>query len=157
MRKVLISFSVTMVFLFSLGNGCRCVFKKPEREKISLVQVAEKNLPIFTDDLKGSGLKEAIGLQIAKLKKGDLDQPVKFGEMVITQKRILKTLECFSKSPNLSKSSLFCFNKKKIFAIFSIFLISLIALSVFPGCISIFLDMTVVFWSVSPRYSLLSC
>ena len=95
MKRILISFSLTIVLFFFLGNGCRFIFKKPEREKVSLVQVSGKSLPVFTDDLEGSGLKEAISLQIEKLKKGDLDQPVKFGEMVITRKRILKTLECF--------------------------------------------------------------
>jgi membrane-bound lytic murein transglycosylase A len=95
MKRILITFGLAIVLFVFLGNGCRFIFKKPEKEKISLVQVSGKSLPVFTDDLEGSGLKEAISLQIEKLKKGDLDQPVKFGEMVITRERILKTLECF--------------------------------------------------------------
>ena len=63
---------LTIVLFFFLGNGCRFIFKKPEREKVSLVQVSGKSLPVFTDDLEGSGLNEAISLQIEKLKKGDL-------------------------------------------------------------------------------------
>ena len=95
MRRILITFSLVIFLFVILGNGCRFIFKKPEREKVSLVRVSGKNLPIFTDDLKGNGLKEAIGLQIESLKRGNLDQQVKFGEMVITRKRLLKTLECF--------------------------------------------------------------
>jgi membrane-bound lytic murein transglycosylase A len=95
MKRILITFGLAIVLFVFLGNGCRFIFKKPEREKVPLIPVSAKHLPIFTDDLKGSGLKEAISVQIEKLKKGDLEQPVKFGEMVITRERILKTLECF--------------------------------------------------------------
>jgi len=95
MKRILKTFSLAIVLFVFLGNGCRFIFKKPEREKVPLVFVSAKHLPAFTDDLNGSGLKEAIGLQIEKFKKGNLDQPVKFGEMVITRERILKTLECF--------------------------------------------------------------
>jgi membrane-bound lytic murein transglycosylase A len=95
MKRILITFSLAIVLFIFLGNGCRFISKKPEREKVSLVQVSGKSLPVFTDGLEGSGLKEAIRLQLEKLKREDLDQPVKFGEMKITRKRILKTLECF--------------------------------------------------------------
>jgi len=95
MKIILITFSLILVLLVIAVNGCRFISEKPEKEKVSLVKISGKNLPVFTDDLQGSGLKEAIGFQIEKLKRGDLDQPVKLGEMVITRQRILKTLECF--------------------------------------------------------------
>jgi|LQYC01.1.fsa_nt_gi Membrane-bound lytic murein transglycosylase len=95
MKRILITFGLAIVLFVFLGNGCRFIFKKPEREKVSLVPVSAKHLPAFTDDLNGSGLKEAISLQIEKIKRGDLEHSVKFGEMVITRERVLKTLECF--------------------------------------------------------------
>jgi hypothetical protein len=66
MKRILITFGLAIVLFVFLGNGCRFIFKKPEREKVSLVPVSAKHLPAFTDDLNGSGLKEAIGLQIEK-------------------------------------------------------------------------------------------
>jgi len=95
MNKILIPLSLVLLVVVFLGGGCRFISQKPAEEKVSLVQISGKNLPKFTDDLEGNGLKEAISAQIEKLKKGDLDQPIKFGEMEIPRKRLLNTLECF--------------------------------------------------------------
>jgi membrane-bound lytic murein transglycosylase A len=95
MNRIFVTFSLIIVFGCFLGNACRPVFEPPEREKVSLIQVSKKKLPVFKDDIEGNELKEAIRLQIEKMKKGDLNKSIKFGEMVITRKRILKTLECF--------------------------------------------------------------
>jgi membrane-bound lytic murein transglycosylase A len=53
-------------------------------------------LPIFKDDLNGDGLKEAIDLQIKKMKRENLSKKVHLGKMTVSRKKILKTLEYFS-------------------------------------------------------------
>jgi len=96
MRKKVIFFVGIAIFIFLIFWWGKQFYKKPLKKAIPVLEEVEgKYLPIFTDDLDGKGLKNAIRVQINKLRKTDLEQKVKFGDMMIPRKRILRTLEEF--------------------------------------------------------------
>ncbi|MFH0812551.1 MAG: MltA domain-containing protein, partial [Pseudomonadota bacterium] len=96
MKRVFIITGFVFLCLVLILAGYFSLYRKPEKEvAVSLVPVSGRYVPRFADDLNGEGLKEAIRLHIKSLRRKNLNQKVRFGEMEITRKRILKTLELF--------------------------------------------------------------
>ncbi|MCX8011554.1 MAG: MltA domain-containing protein [Desulfobacterota bacterium] len=94
-KRVIFSIGMVIFLLLIFWWGKQC-YKKPPKKVIPILEEVEgKNLPVFSDDLNGKNLKNAIRAQIDRLRHTDLDQKVKFGDMIIPRKKILKTLEEF--------------------------------------------------------------
>jgi len=96
MKKIFIAIGLLSVCLFLAWGGYRFFCMKPSKKiEHTLVPVSEELIPNFSESLNGDGLMEALQLQIDKMKGGNLDREVPWGETMVPRRRIFHTLQLF--------------------------------------------------------------
>jgi len=95
MRRPFVLVCIVVIVLFCLWAIYLLRPRMPEKKlEFPLTPVSAKNLPKFADDLKGTGLIEAIEYHITTMKGKALDEKVAIGQLTVTKRRILETLQC---------------------------------------------------------------
>ena len=95
MRRPFVLACIVVILLFCLWAIYVLRPRMPEKKlEFPLTPVSAKNLPRFADDLNGAGLIEAIEYHITTMKGKNLDEKVTIGQLTVTKRRILETLQC---------------------------------------------------------------
>lgn len=94
MKRLLIVACMIVIVVVGLW-ALYCYWPRvPEKElEFPLNPVSVQDQPRFKDDLSGTGLKEAIAIHIKTMEKTNLDEEVRLGQLMVTRKRILETLQ----------------------------------------------------------------